>query len=118
VLCYTIGGNRFCGNIGRAHKSNATYIVANLDAGVWFQKCYDPDCRHYRSPSSPIPGFVLEDLSGTDVGHLDPEMEAVIARYEVPVVVPLLPGLLETWSPELDALMAQFDTPDPPSPTY
>ena len=32
--------------------------MVDLVEGSWFQKCYDPDCRSYRSPLTPLP----EDL--------------------------------------------------------
>jgi DNA-directed primase/polymerase protein len=46
---------RWCGNIGRQHKSNGIYIVVDLSAGLWWQKCFDPDCRAYRSETMPLP---------------------------------------------------------------
>ena len=32
-ICYVIGGNRYCGNINREHKSNSIYLVADLKNG-------------------------------------------------------------------------------------
>lgn len=55
VLLYNIKGNRYCGNIGRQHRSNGVFYVVDLEQGVWYQKCYDPDCRAYRSPVTPLP---------------------------------------------------------------
>lgn len=31
-------------------------MVANLASGELVQRCYDPDCRGYRSPPWPLPG--------------------------------------------------------------
>eukprot|EP00803_Ostreobium_quekettii_P005423 evm.model.scf_298.12 EVM.evm.TU.scf_298.12 scf_298:77793-83662(-) len=55
VILYNIRDNRWCGNIGRQHKSNGIFYVVDLQAGHWYQKCYDPDCRHYRSELRPLP---------------------------------------------------------------
>jgi len=55
LLILNISGNRFCANIGRQHKSNGIYMVVDLQAGVWFQRCYDPECRNFRSVIMPLP---------------------------------------------------------------
>lgn len=55
VRLYNIKGNRYCGNIGRQHRSNGIFIVVDLEQGMWYQKCYDPECRSYRSPVTPLP---------------------------------------------------------------
>lgn len=52
---YTIAHNRWCANVGRAHKSNGIYFVVDLRRGVWSQRCYDPDCRRFRSDLAPVP---------------------------------------------------------------
>ncbi|KAI3426242.1 hypothetical protein D9Q98_008618 [Chlorella vulgaris] len=59
LLCINVQGNRFCGNIGRAHKSNGIFYVVDVRSGSWCQRCYDPDCRHYRSPLTPLPPHIL-----------------------------------------------------------
>lgn len=41
-------GSHFCENIGRDHQSNCIYFLLDLAAGMYCQKCYDPDCAHYR----------------------------------------------------------------------
>ena len=87
VMLYNIKNNRWCNNIGRFHKSNGIYLIADLQAGdllpgiatcfgwlvaaalyniasnlmdllqagVWHQRCYDPECRDYRSEAMPLP---------------------------------------------------------------
>ncbi|XP_048585081.1 DNA-directed primase/polymerase protein isoform X2 [Nematostella vectensis] len=57
LLMFDIGGNKWCENIGRQHKSNHIMIVADLRHGVYYQKCYDPDCKRidYRSQERAIP---------------------------------------------------------------
>ena len=60
MIVYQIGGNRFCHNIGRHHKSNNVIYCADLPLGGYFQKCLDPDCRQvdYRSPLQPLPAAI------------------------------------------------------------
>ncbi|XP_035664107.1 DNA-directed primase/polymerase protein-like [Branchiostoma floridae] len=52
VLMYDIVHNRWCENIGRAHRSNHVMFVADLKRQVLYQKCHDPVCRaqNYKSP--------------------------------------------------------------------
>jgi hypothetical protein len=49
---------RWCGNVGRHHRSNGVFAVADLEAGVWYMRCYDPDCASWRSPALPLPADV------------------------------------------------------------
>lgn len=55
VIVYNISGNRFCEIIGRQHKSNHVMYIVDFRTACYYQKCYDPDCRGYRSPLRPIP---------------------------------------------------------------
>ncbi|EGF82076.1 hypothetical protein BATDEDRAFT_87146 [Batrachochytrium dendrobatidis JAM81] len=52
---FKISNNRYCHNIGREHQSNGVYYVFDLATFVYFQRCHDPDCRHYRSKELPYP---------------------------------------------------------------
>lgn len=55
VVLFNIAGNRYCGNVGRQHCSNGTFYLVDLQHGWWCQRCYDPDCRDYRSPLTALP---------------------------------------------------------------
>ena len=55
MIVYSIDGNRFCFNIQRQHKSNGVYYVVDLEKGEFYQKCFDPDCRRFKSVSFSIP---------------------------------------------------------------
>jgi hypothetical protein len=55
LLLLNLRDNRYCGNVGRAHRSNGVFYVVDVQHGAWYQKCYDPDCRQYRSPAAPLP---------------------------------------------------------------
>ena len=36
-----------------------TRLFRFTQAGVWIQRCYDPECRNYRSSSMPLPLAVV-----------------------------------------------------------
>lgn len=55
TIVYNIGGNRFCHNIGRAHKSNHIQMVVDLHRGVYYQQCLDMQCRNFRSEVWELP---------------------------------------------------------------
>ena len=58
-----IGGNRWCMNIGRAHKSNHIYFILDLSRSCFFQKCHDLDCAHFASTLFPLPRDEAENAS-------------------------------------------------------
>ncbi|GMH08950.1 hypothetical protein Nepgr_010790 [Nepenthes gracilis] len=62
LMVYSMSRNRYCERIGRQHKSNHVMYVVDLQWALYYQKCYDPDCKGYRSPSRPVP---LEDIPET-----------------------------------------------------
>ncbi|GJV08004.1 hypothetical protein Tco_1345660 [Tanacetum coccineum] len=41
------------------HKSNHVMYVVDLQRNVYYQKCYGPDCRGYRSPFRAVPPDVM-----------------------------------------------------------
>ncbi|XP_063843003.1 DNA-directed primase/polymerase protein-like [Scylla paramamosain] len=55
VIVYNIVRYRFCHNINREHKSNNIMYVVSVKEASYYQKCHDPDCRNFRSPSWPLP---------------------------------------------------------------
>lgn len=60
VVSYAIkGGWRYCGRIGRHHKSNNVVLVVSLPRREMHQRCFDPDCRDFRSEPWCIPATVL-----------------------------------------------------------
>jgi DNA-directed primase/polymerase protein len=61
-IIYSIKNYRYCENIKRPHKSNNIYFVVDIDRNCLFQKCYDPDCKDYRSPETRIPNQIIESL--------------------------------------------------------
>ncbi|XP_067130467.1 DNA-directed primase/polymerase protein-like [Centruroides vittatus] len=63
ILEYSTCNYRYCKNIGREHKSNNVIIVVSLKKRVYFQKCYDPECRqsNYKSEELPLPSYLFDD---------------------------------------------------------
>ncbi|KAK9994593.1 hypothetical protein SO802_024296 [Lithocarpus litseifolius] len=61
LMVYSMSRNRYCERIGRQHKSNHVMYIVDLRRAVYYQKCHDPDCRGYRSPSRPIPIDIIPD---------------------------------------------------------
>ncbi|KAJ9579581.1 hypothetical protein L9F63_004766 [Diploptera punctata] len=64
LLAYDIVGYRYCGNIGREHRSNNIKYIVNLENFSYYQKCHDPDCSNFRSAEYKLPLeviFFLED---------------------------------------------------------
>ncbi|KAK4726573.1 hypothetical protein R3W88_031490 [Solanum pinnatisectum] len=80
LMVYSMSRNRFCERIGRQHKSNHVMYVVDLQSCVYYQKCYDPDCRGYRSPLRPVPDNAIphSSISFNLPGHnLDEEQPTV-----------------------------------------
>ena len=52
-----------------------------LQGGVWYQKCYDPECRSYRSEVMPLPPAIMQRLhtegaaQALDSGHPEPQAQ-------------------------------------------
>ena len=67
--------NRWCDCVGREHRSNGIFIVASWSRGVFWQRCWDAECRSsdFRSNEFPIPAIALESCrSGPS---MDPDEE-------------------------------------------
>jgi hypothetical protein len=71
-------GSHYCEHIGRAHKNNHVYFVANFSGGVYAQKCHDPDCSRFRSAWMPLPQELC--LSGEE--EEPPKQEAQEAQAQ------------------------------------
>lgn len=68
VVMYAIkGGYKFCARIGRHHRSNNVILVADVRKGEMHQRCFDPDCRGFRSAPWRLPpdvgGFLDAEVS-------------------------------------------------------
>lgn len=71
TIMYAIkGGYKYCANIGRHHESNNVILIADLRFRLMSQKCFNPDCRGFRSDPWPIPQQVFELSAGVSVAML------------------------------------------------
>jgi hypothetical protein len=52
--------NRFCLNVGRAHRRQNVFLRINLVAGTVTQRCFDADCRHFESERFMLPPFCTD----------------------------------------------------------
>ncbi|WCJ36730.1 DNA-directed primase/polymerase protein [Euphorbia peplus] len=69
LIVYSMSRNRYCERIGREHKSNHVIYVVDLRRAFYYQKCHDPECQGYRSPSRPIPIYLIPDeMTNSNLG--------------------------------------------------
>lgn len=62
TISYSMKGNRWCENIGRAHKSNnIIWNVHLIDRFCW-QSCHDPDCRGFRGEHIGLPEEINNEI--------------------------------------------------------
>jgi hypothetical protein len=54
-IIYYISNNRFCHSVQREHKSNGVYYVLDLQENHYYQKCFDIDCRNFKSRPVAMP---------------------------------------------------------------
>ncbi|KAI9028552.1 hypothetical protein DFJ74DRAFT_493814 [Hyaloraphidium curvatum] len=58
TITYAVDGNRYCGVIGREHRSNGTYCFVNLHTGLLNWRCFDFECGR-RGSSLKLPSALL-----------------------------------------------------------
>ncbi|XP_070842083.1 DNA-directed primase/polymerase protein [Chaetodon trifascialis] len=112
LLVYDIVKYRWCENVQRFHKSNNIMIVVDLKEEVWYQKCHDPECKNFRSSSSPLP----QEICVRYIMALDDEDQAYlmddagnIEPSQMPNQVPQSPappgdGPADVWGDDRDYL--------------
>lgn len=81
MLLYHVQGTRFCGNVQREHKSNGIYFVASTFTRRLYQKCFDPDCRGYKSLPVVLPTTAQEPTLKEDPYYS--QVEESINQYEI-----------------------------------
>jgi hypothetical protein len=62
TISYNMKGNRWCENIGRAHKSNNIIWNVHLIDRVCWQSCHDPDCRGFRGEQIVLPEEINSEI--------------------------------------------------------
>ena len=67
--------NRFCDNIGRAHKSNNIFWNVHLGDRICWLGCHDPECKGFRGKSFDLPEEVNIEI---DEYFLEYELSLII----------------------------------------
>ncbi|KAL7515657.1 hypothetical protein ACHAXN_013182 [Cyclotella atomus] len=62
TISFNMVGNRWCENVGRAHKSNNIIWNVYLMDRVCWQSCHDPDCRGFRGESIDLPTEIHTEI--------------------------------------------------------
>ena len=71
TISFNMKGNRWCENLGRAHKSNNIIWNVHLIDRVCWQCCHDPECRGFRGEQIDLPDEVNAEI---DEYFLDREL--------------------------------------------
>ena len=75
TVCFNMKDNRFCDNIGRAHKSNNIIWNVHLGDRICWQGCHDPECKGFRGKSFDLPEEVNIEI---DEYFLEYELSLII----------------------------------------
>ena len=62
TVTFNMKDNRYCDNIGRAHKSNNIIWNVHLIDRVCHQSCHDPECRRFRGKPIDLPEEVNTEI--------------------------------------------------------
>ena len=62
VIQYCMKGDRFCENIGRQHKSNNIIWNCDLLSKMYWQSCFDPECKGFRGKCRHLPENIDSEI--------------------------------------------------------
>ncbi|CAM9459051.1 unnamed protein product, partial [Ectocarpus sp. 8 AP-2014] len=79
-----VANNRWCWNIGRAHKSNHVFLVTDLSQGEVRQHCHDQECRRSGYRSNPVRLPIGVAPSEDDLEAFELELGLAAAMRESP----------------------------------
>jgi hypothetical protein len=80
TLTLNVSGHRYCGNIGRAHRSNGVYFQLDLLTRTCQQRCWDHDCRYYSGPPQALSHYAVDEDVREAEGDDDDDEEEVEAE--------------------------------------
>ncbi|CAM9146110.1 unnamed protein product [Ectocarpus fasciculatus] len=83
-LTHQVANNRWCWNIGRAHKSNHVFLVTDLSRGEVRQHCHDQECRRSGYRSNPVRLPIGVAPSEDDLEAFELELGLAAAMRESP----------------------------------
>ena len=110
MISYNMLGNRWCENIGRAHKSNNIIWNVHLMQRVCWQCCHDPECRGFRGEQIDLTEEINADI---DEYFLDRELSSLcINNQETSKHNETLAAQDEFSDPELEEVMRNMQLTD------
>ncbi|KAI0990006.1 hypothetical protein GJ496_006231 [Pomphorhynchus laevis] len=65
-ILYEIVGYRFCERLQRHHKSNNIMFIVDVKNKIFYQRCFDHDCKHFEPARHPLPDYTLPWLDLSD----------------------------------------------------
>ena len=72
-MSYQMSENRYCENIGRAHRSNNIIWNVDFKAKTYWQTCHDPECQsaNFRGRLTQLPSSIEEYLLDQELACID-----------------------------------------------
>ena len=92
LLVLSVANQGFCGHVERCHRSNGVFYVADLGRECFYQKCYDPDCKGYKSNEFPIPAELMEGEIATARSAMPVDSLAIETAVEAAVAAEVAAG--------------------------
>ncbi|XP_037475701.1 DNA-directed primase/polymerase protein-like [Triticum dicoccoides] len=83
LMIYSMSRSRYCEHIGREHKSNHVMYIVDFQRAAYYQKCYDPDCRGYRSPLRAVPLDVIPELTTSIAGSARRDYQGNVVEFNM-----------------------------------
>ncbi|KAM3372161.1 hypothetical protein ACQJBY_019187 [Aegilops geniculata] len=83
LMIYSMSRSRYCEHIGREHKSNHVMYIVDFQRAAYYQKCYDPDCRGYRSPLRAVPLDVIPELTTSIAGSAQRDYQGNVVEINM-----------------------------------
>ncbi|KAL7547152.1 hypothetical protein ACHAWF_010474 [Thalassiosira exigua] len=108
-VSYNMKGNRWCENVGRAHKSNNIVWNVHLIDRICYQSCHDPECRGFRGETIDLPKEVYSEIDEYFVDYELSSLDVNGIAEDEENDPPSTPGDREFDDPELEAAMRELD---------
>ncbi|VAH41956.1 unnamed protein product [Triticum turgidum subsp. durum] len=83
LMIYSMSRSRYCEHIGREHKSNHVMYIVDFQRAAYYQKCYDPDCRGYRSPLRAVPLDAIPELTTSIAGSAQRDYQGNVVEFNM-----------------------------------
>ena len=83
LMIYSMSRSRYCEHIGREHKSNHVMYIVDFQRAAYYQKCYDPDCRGYRSPLRAVPLDAIPEVTTSIAGSAQRDYQGNVVEFNM-----------------------------------